>query len=401
MQQQSATAPATDEISLIDLLRVLLKRRKTLYLTFLLVFGTAFAYAILLPSKYEYATTIEIGTIVRQTPQGEQTILIDEPQTVAAKLQNSYIPLVLHDYAQAHPGDPARYELKVEVPKNSELVVVKGKGSEDKEKTYIELLTDSVAKLVKDHERLMNIARSQLEAKLVQVKLALSSQEDDKTLNVLKSDYEQKIQAAKAKIEDSQDQIELATKKKRRLDDKAKLLENQIKDLSKNIQDSLHYRQAAKKDLQNGSDAMTMLLIDNEIQQNQNQLSDLRSQLQVDLKNEQEDYIRQIESQTLRKEVAVKELNSVKDSYEKALKDYRRDLIQRRQDVKEAETRLENSKQTAALVAPMRSNEPVGISKRNLIVLGIFLGLFLAIFAAFIHEFLANIRQQMEAPGAE
>ena len=97
----------------------------------------------------------------------------------------------------------------------------------------------------------------------------------------------------------------------------------------------------------------------------------------------------------MKKGVIAKELESIKDSYAKALTDYRRDLIQKRQDVKEAETRLENSKETAALVAPMRSNDTVGISKRYIAILSIFLGIFVALFAAFIHEFIANTRQEL------
>ena len=58
------TSVVSNEISLVDLLRVLIKRKNTLLTVFFLFSLGGIVLAIILPKQYQYTTTIEIGTTV-------------------------------------------------------------------------------------------------------------------------------------------------------------------------------------------------------------------------------------------------------------------------------------------------------------------------------------------------
>ncbi len=80
-----------DEISLVDLWLVLAKRKRLIAAVAGTIAVAGLLYALLMPRAYTYTTSIEIAR------DGDK--LLESPQTVLAKLQESYIPLVLTEHA--------------------------------------------------------------------------------------------------------------------------------------------------------------------------------------------------------------------------------------------------------------------------------------------------------------
>jgi len=84
----------TDEISLVELWVILVKRWKVIAISFVLFLVTGVAIAIYSPVKYLFSTTIEIGSF--ETDDGGRKLF--EPLTlVQAKLKNSHIPDVMKE----------------------------------------------------------------------------------------------------------------------------------------------------------------------------------------------------------------------------------------------------------------------------------------------------------------
>lgn len=392
----TAAVTEADEISLTDLFKILLKRKKTFIWTFFVIVMLTLVVALIKPKTYTYNTSIEIGTTVKKTAEGFDTVLIDQPDTVKAKLEHSYIPFVIQQYRQDHPEEKVVYKISAEVPKGSEVVVLSAKGTEKQAEAYITLEKGVVKKLIGDHKRLFDIARSQLESEMVFKKLDLAAFEDEKTLDLLKKGHEQKIQNLKNKLKDLQSSKILLANNKKRYERNIKSLRSQIAELSSNISETLKNRSKAKERVQSGSDAMTLLLIDNEVQQHRNQMTELKRQVEVDIESKIEST--QNEIQSVGREIDSLRNNILIAKIEMAEKvdGYQRSLIKRRHAVRQAETQVENSQQTHSLVEPMQSVEAVGMGKKAILLLGIFLGGFVALFAVFIHEFLSNVRQQVK-----
>jgi LPS O-antigen subunit length determinant protein (WzzB/FepE family) len=335
----SQTTAASDEISLVDLLRVLLKRKNTLLFVFALFVLGGVVAALVLPKQYQYTTTIEIGTTVVK----DDIRLIDDPNTLLAKIQESYIPLALLHYRETYPDDKKVYELKARIPKNSEIIVLEAKGSKETAEIYKRVQNDVVDQIITDHSRLILIIHKeyQLEG--------------------------EKIQNEVASLEDKS---KLLQAKSKRLGENEKLLTRQIDRVRQLVNDGIINREKASREVKDETHAMTLLMIDNEIQQNRQRLDELEERLTVELINE-------------------------RDVVENELADTLRKITEKKSELTKVKLQRDNLRETRSIVPPMQSLEPVGASKKLIVLLAVLLGIFVALFAAFIHELIVKTKDEL------
>lgn len=385
-----------DEISVTDLIKVLIKRRKTMLMVFLVVLIASIAFALISKPKYEYTAVVEIGTVIKRAATDPEIVLIDPPDTVAAKLEHSYIPYVLNQHYKNNPDDTHGYQLKVSVPKKSELVKIVAKGSDELADNYLQLLGQVLQQLKNDHKRLFDISRSKMEEQVLASQLDLEGLKNPKKKELLEKRLKQQIRSIEIKLTAIADQIKLEKNKKSRFLKTNSLLEKQLKDLKKGISISVSNRSKAKIKIESSSDAMTLLLIDNEIQQYRNQMIALENRVYVDIANKIEVSENKILDLVRKKEFQSKNLANKRIEVLEQLENHDRSVLKKEAHVKQVEIRLNNSKQTSALVTPMKSIEPVGVSKKLIIILGVFLGFFIALISAFIHEFIANLQKTLK-----
>src|SRR5680860_244758 len=74
-----------DEISLVDLAAVFIRRRRVFYAVFLLCTLGGLAYALLTPEKFDYVSLVQIA-------QKDSETLIQTPETVIATLEARWLP---------------------------------------------------------------------------------------------------------------------------------------------------------------------------------------------------------------------------------------------------------------------------------------------------------------------
>lgn len=148
-----------DEISLVDVWLVLMRRKFIIAAIVLVSVALGFVYAVFTPHSYAYTTIIEIGT-------DGQNKLIEPLETARAKVVDGYIAQVLQEHLKKSPDDGARYEIKAEVPKNSQVLVLRSKGTADKEPVYAALHAVVVDRLRSDHLRIQSVSRRELETQL-------------------------------------------------------------------------------------------------------------------------------------------------------------------------------------------------------------------------------------------
>lgn len=327
-----------DEISLIDLFLVLAKRKKL----FLGVLGfcvvAATGLALLRNNTYLYSTSLEIGTFY----QDKEQVFIDTPQTVLSKLEEGYIPAVLSAY-RAENSEVPPIKITARLPKGSEIVVIESKGKEGLGDT-IKQLEGRVVDLIKaDHARTIDVRRNAL---LVQ----------QENLNRHQNEL--------------RDQEAMLRSNKERLQTLTKLVTQQLDSVKVQVDDATASRKKARTAVSDEAKAMTLLMIDNEINQNRNRLAALEERLYVNIPNRS-------------------------NELDKALADNRRAQESNKAKIASLGLVLKNFRETRAIIAPTKSIEPVGISRGVIAVLGILLGGMLATFAVFFAEFLATARQRL------
>lgn len=491
-----------DSISLIDLWLELAKYRALIFGSIALTLVIGLLVAFLLPEKYNYTTSIEIGYSTNQTGKVLERTPIDNPQTVLAKLTTNYIPQARQHYATQYPQDIAPPEIKVRIPKGSQLIILESKGPEDKAKIFIALLQAALDKLFMDHQRVTDLARADLQTSIDKAGLVLAERQDPRSLQVdideftrklnnarvnhdelhdprvlkglqketlemlqkagmklkklrdprffaaTKQEVETKLSRTNKRLIDLRGQAALITSRYQRTDKTDDLLKKQIGELVTQINAALQARHQALEGLQTEASAMTMLMIDNEIQQNRLRLATLEERLyiqQQDLRqtledrlaaNQREQSVQQqlftqlqdelnrltlentyqqtqqlnhieqlngdLERQTLRnqraQQLAAPHIAQLEAQLAKLQADHQRKLIAAQQDVNLLKSRLQGLTKTRALSPPMQSLKPTGPSKILIMALTLVLGLLIGVFAAFFASFLSKVRQHKELP---
>ena len=182
---------ADDEISLIDLAMVLVRRKKMIVITIIFFIALSVIFALLTPKSYTFSTSIEIGS---QTVGG--TIKsFESPQTLLAKMQHVFIPQVLSKQRQAAPDNKEKYSIKASIPKSSTLIVLETKGAEEKTDLMTKLLHNITQEAIHDHQRIYNAVKKNL--------LALKKQSNAEltTLNSAKNQSSEARRLLRSKIE--------------------------------------------------------------------------------------------------------------------------------------------------------------------------------------------------------
>lgn len=332
-----STEQRVDEVGLVDLWLVLVRYRLVLLGVFLACCIAGLAIALIKPIQYTYSVAVEIGRKL----EGDVSKPIELLETVVAKLQENYVPSVVRGYAESHPDDAHFYRLRVRAPKNSELVVVEAVGAATEQPTYLGLLGEVVKLLVRDHARITAIIRSNVELRLSQAKL---------------------------KLEDLREQGGLLTSRLKRVDEEEQLLSKQRDDLDKQIKTSLDSRKQAVTEAADQPRAMTVLLIDSELEKNRTRLSDIEKNLYITIKNERE-------------------------GLQKTLGDNRRDQEQQAQQIAALELEKSSVLETRALDNPAPSLLPTGMGRSVIVALAAVGGLVAGLFVVFFLAFMEKVHQ--------
>jgi len=328
-----------DEISLLDLWLVLVKRRSLFLSLVLLALLIGVSAALTLPVKYNYSTTLEIGGLSYDS-QGK-LVLVEQPTSVLAKLKQSYIPFVTHAYLQENPEFEDVPAINAKLEKNSNIIFMDVSGTEKYRNIYVQLLNSIVDQVRQDHKRIS----------LLKVKdLELSQYKLKNLISVLKNE-EQFIQS----------QIG-------RMDKKELLLKNRIKE----TRNQLKISSKAKKNVagaKGDAKALSLLVVDNDIRSMRVELADLEEELKITLENSRE-------------EISAK---LIKNQQKQA---------QTNMSIEKVAVELDNLLETRAITEPMQSIKPVGLGKKLTVVISLVVGIFIGLFAVFFAEFLGKARQR-------
>lgn len=331
----------SDEISLIDLWLVLARRKKLIGIIVLISIISGLVIAFSKTSNYKYYTTIEIGSKILEG----KIQLIEEPKQLLAKIEGSYIPLALNEVKENKQTDETLYDLEASIPKDSQVIELSGKGPLSEQEQYVKLLNRVVESIKADHDNLLKVLREEESIK------------------------RNKLLSGKDALDDK---YKLIQNKLKRLEQSEALLKEQIKATKELIDSATQNREKAIRQAKDNAHAMTVMMIDNGLQNNRATMAELENKLYILLAND-------------------------RDALEKELADVTREKNNVSLDVEKLLLQEGTYKNTRVILNPIRSQSPVGQSKRLILVLSVLLGFFVAIFAAFFAEFIAKVKEKEAA----
>ena len=178
MTQQQPTPiqvyQADDEISLVDLILVLFRRKTAVGLTVIICLALALSYGFTRPQMETYTTTLKIG--------GVTTPIEATPRTMA-KLTENYIPT-------SNIGLDFDFNVETRSPKGSDFIILETV-STTKNKKDIEKLHNTIAqKLIKDHAVLITTRRASISAEIDRLSQTIDGMRNSNYLMSLTADIE-------------------------------------------------------------------------------------------------------------------------------------------------------------------------------------------------------------------
>ena len=323
-----------DTLNFLDMWLALVRHRREIVITFFVVLVVGVTTVFLWPPEFAYTTTIEIGSQSSAETGDGKTRPIEEPENVKAKLESSYIPLVQSRYALTHPDDDSRYKMTVKVPDTSSVAILHSTGWDEDEEVYLDLQAQVRDALIGDHERIISEIRKGLELERLEAenKFVALRDEADGTVDLLK-----------------------------RFERHEQLLNAHIEKLSEIIHAAHQSRESVVAGGDPNAQAMTLLVIDNQITASRDQLRSLEERLYISIPNN-------------------------RDKLTRELAELRRAQNAQRERIAEIETRIANLSKTRSVVPPMRSLWPLGLTTAERLLLIPPLALVLAVMAGLVAE---------------
>ena len=132
-----------DEISLVDLWLVLVKRKKVLFSVFLIFLLVAVLASVIKKDKYEFISVVEIGRI----PAGNGFDYVESQSSAKAKLEQAYIASALSTFDEEVQD---KFKVKIDTPKNTSLLSVRTKGVGDDVELQQQFHSEVLGRLIKD-----------------------------------------------------------------------------------------------------------------------------------------------------------------------------------------------------------------------------------------------------------
>lgn len=231
---------ASDEIDLVEVGVSLWRRWKLMLVVFLVCLGLGLVVALVFPKKYEYSTTIQIGTQV----VGDQLQPIEPPDSAAKKIDNGFLPQIVQQQAKKNGINPKKLSFGVSSPPKTNLVIISGKAPDTLSQTFISVEKDAAQALINSELPLTKVMRAKLESKLADAQANVQELEDPK--------YKQLLKKQIASLEGFKNQAQ-----------------------KQELASSQHAGSA--------NDAMSSLLLGKQVQDSESQLANLQQTLEVNL----------------------------------------------------------------------------------------------------------------------
>ena len=328
-----------DEISLIDLWIVLVRRKWVIAGVLLLCILLGLGWVLLKPPTYQYESAIQIGQVI--TDGSLQPIAPVE--SVLATIQETYIPLARSRLLSA--DEVGGFKLDARSPSGSELIVMSGEGAPAQQHKYLQLLQSVIEQVRASQLSRFEAAREAVERE--------------------RGSAESQLEQLKAEASLSQEQL-------KRLDDWTQTLGRRLQSARSDLQ---ALRQQRDRLLTRGSaDPVDVQLValNGDITSLRESVADLQDRIGTQIPAQRDEIMRKLKQ------------NHTDQSAQQAR-------------IQEIEAQHAALQPTRAVLEPQRLPQITGTSPILVLALAGVLGLMVGVFAAFFTEFLARANAAMKS----
>lgn len=165
-----------DEISLVDLAKILIKRWKAVVITFMVIVLAALAYALMQERSYQY---VSIYHVAEQAPAGNDAQgALESPNAVIAKIQNLYLGPITRELLEASGRESLPFGITLSNPDDTLLVRITSEASEANQELATRMHEQLLARVTEEQNQLLARNRERLEQQLESAQQTLAAAEE-------------------------------------------------------------------------------------------------------------------------------------------------------------------------------------------------------------------------------
>ncbi|MHB8201967.1 MAG: Wzz/FepE/Etk N-terminal domain-containing protein [Acidithiobacillus sp.] len=377
-----------DEISLHEIYQILRQKRVIIIVTTVLFAAVAGAYSFIRPANYAYQACASMGIIGRDSHG--QPIFIDSPQGAIAQLDHAYIPTVLDSRRKKVVFNVK--DLKAFSPKYSSMVCITTDAPKHLGDVISQIQNTSLQLLVNNNKKMSAVSNASAESQIKEL------QARAKTISIsgpnIKADEGAKLKELQARaktiltdVSNNLDQERAVASQLELINTKDSVIKKQIARIKKEMSKMQPLVANGANGVHSNSTALTMMIQNNQIAQEQQQLFNLEMELSVALPNERTALLNQLKS--LKRKAgdlgSQAATNSAQIEATRAALNLKEGDLSSQAATNSAQLKLAQvslkALQITHVVRPSSpSIEPVGPGKGVFIVLGALMGLMLSVF---------------------
>ena len=181
MGQQEKIQTEYEEIDLMDYVKVLLKRKRLIFVLFFLAVILAGVFSFLMPKVYKIDTSLEIGSIGGQ--------VVEAPGQVVEKIKGDVYGILVRE--KLGISEKEYPKMKAENPKDTNLVKIEVES--DKPELVKTILEETNNLILKEHQEKIEVKKGLLENDIERLKTKTLSLEEEKKNLEAKVEALQKI----------------------------------------------------------------------------------------------------------------------------------------------------------------------------------------------------------------
>ena len=163
------SAVSDDEIDLVQLTQILLKRKYLILgvIVFCLLVGGS--YAFLKERVYLYTTSLQIGEVLIDGKGSTKKVAIEAPPSVKLKIEKVYIPVAAEKLRTN--GENRLVKAVVREKKNSNIIFVESKGNSADQQTISQFHSLIISPLIENHRDGVSALKRQFELNYLNLKI--------------------------------------------------------------------------------------------------------------------------------------------------------------------------------------------------------------------------------------
>ncbi|WP_136254420.1 Wzz/FepE/Etk N-terminal domain-containing protein [Onishia niordana] len=191
-----------DEISLVDLAAILVRRWKAMATIFAVVVLAAFAYVLTMTPSYSYVSVYEVA---EQSPgrEGNTERALESANTVIAKARSLYVSPATRELLEQNGLESLPFSVELSTPEDTQLMKITSRASEETAPLVEDMHSALLSSIESDQKTLVDRQRSSLENRLesLQALVATAEQSTSPGAADLLANYTEQIATTKDRLD--------------------------------------------------------------------------------------------------------------------------------------------------------------------------------------------------------